>query len=147
MGLGRNGKKSRPAPAMNVTPLVDVVLVLLIIFMVVLPAMEEGVTIDVPSIDNADEVADDGMEPFLLSIAANGTFYFDTSVVAEDGLEAYLRDRHAAQPNRKVVLRADSNVRYASVRSLMHTCRQVGFPGVSLRVNPRNPEGAEQAHN
>ena len=53
-GLSRKGGASRPKPHMNVTPLVDVVLVLLIIFMIVIPAMEEGLNLEVPQVENPD---------------------------------------------------------------------------------------------
>ena len=127
---------------MNVTPLVDVVLVLLIIFMVVLPAMQDGVTVELPTIDNADDPQDSEMEPFQLSIARNGTFYFDTTAVRAEELESYLARQHEREPSRKIVLRADGNVPYVRVRELMLTAQTVGFPGVSLRVNERQEEEA-----
>lgn len=136
MSLSRRGK-GRPRPAMNVTPLVDVVLVLLIIFMVVLPAMQEGVSVALPTVDNADDPEDSEMEPFLLTIARNGAFYFDTTAIRAPELEAYLREQHASQPRRRIVIRADGAAPYLRIREMMHTCRQVGFPGVSLRVNAR----------
>jgi biopolymer transport protein ExbD len=128
---------------MNVTPLVDVVLVLLIIFMVVLPAMEEGLAIDVPSVSHQDEDHDSEMEPFLISITRDGSYYFDTTAIRQAEFEAFMRQQHTAQPRRKVVLRADSAVQYVRVREMMHLCREIGFPGVSLRVNARQTEDGQ----
>ena len=141
MGLSRKGG-NRPKPAMNVTPLVDVVLVLLIIFMVVLPAMEEGVTIDIPSIDHSDETTseDAQAEPFMISVARSGMYFFDNTPVPPAEFEEFLAERHRRQPQRRVVLRLDGQAPYLHVRELMATCRQIGFPGVSLRVNQRNDD-------
>lgn len=140
MGLGRKKNRHRPKPTMNVTPLVDVVLVLLIIFMVVLPALQDGITVDLPTIDNVDDPQDSEMEPFMLTIARNGAYYFDQTPIRTAEMEEFLTQQHRAQPRRKIVLRADGGVQYVRVREMMHVCRQVGFPGVSLRVNGRNQD-------
>ena len=113
--------------------------------MVVLPAMEEGLSIDVPSVSHEDENHDTEMEPFLVSIARDGSFYFDTTAIRRSEFEAYLRQQHSAQPRRKVVLRVDSAVQYVNVREMMHLCREIGFPGVSLRVNARQTDEGAQA--
>jgi len=122
---------------MNVTPLVDVVLVLLIIFMIVIPAMTEGVNLEVPAIHNVDEEGerDDGPEPVLLSIDADGRLLLDDRVVPEDQLEAHLRRARARRAHSRLVLRGDRGVAYARIRGLFARVSAVGFPGVSLRVN------------
>jgi biopolymer transport protein TolR len=134
-------RNARPRPIMNVTPLVDVVLVLLIIFMVVIPAMEQGLNIVVPGIFNVDEKVEEKGKPFMLSLTRDGQIYLDEDLVPPAGLENRLRLASRKEPNRRLVLRGDGAVPYGKVRSLYRTVQEVGFPGVSLRVNQRKGEG------
>ena len=134
--LSRKGHRAI-TPQMNVTPLVDVVLVLLIIFMVVIPAMEQGLQIDVPGIVNADAEDENAVDPFVLSVAASGQMYFENTAMPADRLEAFLREANRREPSRRLVLRGDRAVSYEHVRSLLAVVRRIGFPGVSLRVNQR----------
>lgn len=127
--------KYRPMPAMNVTPLVDVVLVLLIIFMVVIPAMEKSAQVDLPSIFNVDPEAKSKTDPFTLSLTSDGAMYFEQDALAPDQFEATLRAANDREPSRRLVLRADRKAHYGAVRKLFRACQEVGFPGVSLRVN------------
>ena len=125
----------RPHPVMNVTPLVDVVLVLLIIFMVVIPMMEKSAKVELPSIFNVDPEAGGKTDPFTLSIIADGTLYFEQDKVSPDQFEAKLREAHETEPTRRLVVRADRDTHYGDVRKLFKMCQQADFPGVSMRVN------------
>ncbi|HJL17809.1 MAG TPA: biopolymer transporter ExbD [Sandaracinaceae bacterium LLY-WYZ-13_1] len=134
--LSRKGGAQRPKPAMNVTPLVDVVLVLLIIFMIVIPAMEEGLNLELPAVQNPDpEQEEEGPEPIMLAVNANGTVFLQEQLVPDGELEAHLQRAHRRQPNRRLVLRGDRGVEYGEIRELFARAQAVGFPGVSLRVN------------
>src|SRR5262245_36050113 len=126
---------NRPQPVMNVTPLVDVVLVLLIIFMVVIPAMEKSAHVDLPSIFNVDPEAKSKTDPYTLSITADGTMFFEQDPIDATNFQATLRQANDADPSRRLVLRADTVAKYGKVRELFAACQEVGFPGVSLRVN------------
>ena len=136
---------SRPQPVMNVTPLVDVVLVLLIIFMVVVPMMEKSARVDLPSIANVDPEARAKTDPFTLSLTSDGGMYFENDRLDESTFIARLRAANQREPNRRLLLRADRTARYASVRSLFKACQEVGFPGISLRVNERKDALAVRA--
>ncbi|MCA9606587.1 MAG: biopolymer transporter ExbD [Myxococcales bacterium] len=134
--LSRKGRSGRPTPQMNVTPLVDVVLVLLIIFMIVIPAMTEGVNLEVPAVANVDEEAEDeGPEPVMISVNRHGVIFIDDLAVPEGELTAQLTNAHRRNPRSRLVLRGDRGVTYAQVRDLYAAAQAVGFPGVSLRVN------------
>jgi len=119
---------------MNVTPLVDVVLVLLIIFMVVIPMMEKSAKVELPSIFNVDAETK-APDPFTLSIVADGTLYFEQDKVPQEQFEAKLREANEREPSRRLVVRADRDTRYGDIRELFKMCQEVGFPGVSMRVN------------
>jgi len=131
--LSRNA--FRPQPVMNVTPLVDVVLVLLIIFMIIIPIMEKSAKVDLPTIFNADPEAKGKADPFTLSLTADGSMYFEQEKLSEDQFSAALQAANTREPSRRLVVRADWAAKYSDVRKLFKACQSVGFPGVSLRVN------------
>ena len=136
--LSRSGL--RPQPVMNVTPLVDVVLVLLIIFMVVIPMMEKAAHVELPSIFHVDREAKGKTDPFTLSLTADGSMYFERDRLDEASFVSRLREASQREPQRRLVLRADRSARYADVRRLFKACQEVGFPGISLRVNERKAD-------
>jgi biopolymer transport protein TolR len=131
--LSRNA--FRPQPAMNVTPLVDVVLVLLIIFMVVIPMMEKSAKVDLPTIFNVDPEAKGKTDPFTLSLTKNGSMYFEQDPLDDASFVRVLREANAREPSRRLVVRADQTAKYGDARRLFKACQELGFPGVSLRVN------------
>lgn len=129
-------------PEINVTPLVDVVLVLLIIFMVVTPQMEAGAPVDLPPFGSPDPKTKAKLEPITVSLTSRGTLYFEKQSVSREALRDRLRSVRAADPRRRVVVRADKAVRYGEVRSLFKECQELGFPGVSMQVGEIRREGA-----
>jgi biopolymer transport protein ExbD len=131
--LARAGQ--RPKPIMNVTPLVDVVLVLLIIFMVVIPMMEQSAQVVLPSIFNVDPEPKGKTDPFTLSLTTDGSMFFEKEPLPTERFIDKLRAANQREPQRRLVLRADRSARYADVRRLFKSCQDVGFPGISLRVN------------
>jgi biopolymer transport protein ExbD len=127
---------------MNVTPLVDVVLVLLIIFMVVIPALEQGMNIQIPGVQHVDAKAQgQNNQPFTLSVAKTGEVLFEDDEVAMAKLQTVLMAAARKEPGRRIVLRGDKDASYARVRQVYRIAQEVGFPGVSLKVNQRQPEG------
>ena len=135
------GARERPVPVMNVTPLVDVVLVLLIIFMVVVPMMEKNPSVTLPDIFNPDEEAKGKTDPYTVSVTAKGEVYFEEDLVPDSKLKDTLTQANKDDPARRIVLRADRNTNYKDVRKLFKACQTIGFPGVSMRVNALNKEG------
>lgn len=133
----RLNKKRQPEPEINVTPLVDVVLVLLIIFMVVIPAMESGAHIELPSISNVDEEVQGRVDPLTLSLQADGQLFLDKEPLAPEVLETRLTAEHETDVMRRIVLRADRGVHYSDARELFTMLQNIGFPGISLQVNER----------
>jgi biopolymer transport protein ExbD/biopolymer transport protein TolR len=123
---------------MNVTPLVDVVLVLLIIFMVVAPRMDQDVPVELPGIFNPDPEVDASSEPIKLTVSSAGEFYVGQEKYDLDGAIEALSAAHADEPLRRLVLRGDSRLTYGQVRTVLARAQQVGFPGMSFLVGERS---------
>ena len=130
---------------MNVTPLVDVVLVLLIIFMVVAPRLDQDVQVNRPGIFNPDPDTDASVEPLKVSVAKAGEYYIDEHKYDLDGAIENLSAAHAADPLRRLVLRADAKLTYGQVRDIFNRSQQVGFPGIALMVGERKAPATEHA--
>jgi biopolymer transport protein ExbD/biopolymer transport protein TolR len=133
--------RRRARPVMNVTPLVDVVLVLLIIFMVVIPLMEQNAPVDLPSIFNVDEQGRARNNPLEISLQSDGSIFLEMDRLAPNVIEQRLREAHEAEPNRRLVLRADREAPYEKVRALFAMCAEIGFPGIAMRVNQAGEDG------
>ncbi len=131
--LNSGGKKKGAQPNINVTPLVDVVLVLLIIFMVVLPDVQGGKPIDMMKVKAADK-HEDGAEPLTVTIDINEVYTWSKADVARQVALDGLKIEYARDPEQRVLLRADAGLRYAIVRDFFRDVQEIGFPTVSLAV-------------
>ena len=138
--VGSSTRAGDVQPDMNVTPLVDVVLVLLIIFMVVAPRLDQDVPIDLPGMHNPDPDTK-SFDPVKITIATKGEYYYEETPLDLDGLTQQLTALHTADPTRRLLLRADAKVGYGAVRELLARCQEIGFPGMSLLVGERSQRG------
>ncbi|MGH1342314.1 MAG: ExbD/TolR family protein [Nannocystales bacterium] len=128
-----SGRKKGAQPNINVTPLVDVVLVLLIIFMVVLPDVQGGKPVEMVKVAAADKHASD-VEPLTVTIDLSEVYTWDDADTTRDIALGGLRAEYARDPKQKVLLRADAGLRYAIVRDFFADVQDIGFPTVSLAV-------------
>ena len=130
MGWRERIRASAVQPDMNVTPLVDVVLVLLIIFMVVAPQLQRDIQVNLPGIFNPDPDVEANVEAIKVTLNAPGQFHVDDDQYDLDGVIQFLSDQHQQDPLRRLVLRADSGLKYGQIREFMARSQQIGFPGV-----------------
>ena len=125
------GPSRRPMADINVTPLVDVVLVLLIIFMVTAPFLQGGLEIDLPKVASKGLDVHEGL---IVSVRADRTIAIGQRVVAFDGLEQALQQSGAAQ--RPVFLKADQRVPYGTIVELIARMRRAGVASLGLVTEP-----------
>ena len=135
---GKTDLTASVQPDMNVTPLVDVVLVLLIIFMVVAPRLEHDVPVNLPGVVNPDPVAAAGEDALKVTVAATGEVWIDGQRYDESGALAALQAAHAADPQRRLAIRGDERLTYGQVRAVCAQAQRIGFPGVALLVGERH---------
>lgn len=134
----------RLRPEINVTPLVDVVLVLLIIFMVSAPQLEAGERVELPSIGHVDAQAK--LDSVTLTATVSGRFLLEKEVVEEGDLDRRLEAVRQKSPDKRVVLKADRAMQYGKVRALFARVQKIGFPGVALMVEEHVANAGSGGH-
>jgi biopolymer transport protein TolR len=136
----RLGEPARMQAAINITPLVDVVLVLLIIFMVMAPEMRKGPEVNLPNTLRPREQGDERGR-ILVTIDQGGGMWIDEESVTADGFADALRAAAVAKEDPKVVIRADARLRVGDVRLAMLAVEEAGFHGVGLIAKRAGAEG------
>jgi biopolymer transport protein ExbD len=126
------GEPGRMQASINITPLVDVVLVLLIIFMVMAPTMmRKGPDVDLPHTQKPNDQGDERGR-VLVSVDESGSLWIDDQAVQPEKFADSLRAAVGNDPNPKVVLRGDARLHFREVRLAMEAIEQAGFQGVGL---------------
>lgn len=134
MQLGGKGLNAE----INVTPLVDVMLVLLIIFMVITPMLQRGKAVQLPQTQNPEKQPDEGKDVVVsvqyLRKGAGFEYhvFLGPDQVSEEGLRTRLIDELRRDPGRQVYLKGDRRLSYGAVRQVMEICHQAGFTQVKL---------------
>ena len=139
LGPGRRGRRT-PMSEINVTPMVDVMLVLLIIFMVTAPLLATGVQVDLPETKAAP--LDQDREPIAISIDASGTVFVDETPVPNEALGARLEQiarSSSEEGGPRIFLRGDRALDYGRVMAVMGEINRAGLRRVSL-VSTAAPE-------
>ena len=145
MTAASTSRKKQLEPEMNVTPLVDVVLVLLIIFMVIAPQLEHGQRVELPAVFQPDPKVKTKLDPITLTLTSGGMLFLEKEAVADlPALRGRLTELRAAEPDRRVVIKGDASLAYGKMREAFALCQDVGFSGISLMVSQRGAKGAAE---
>jgi biopolymer transport protein TolR len=130
----------RPLAEINVTPMVDVMLVLLIIFMVTAPLMTSGVSVDLPK-TNAQPINNDS-QPLTVSVRSNGDVYLQDEQVPLPDVVGKLKAIAQNNPDRRIFVRGDKDLPYGRIMELMGIITQGGFTHVALLAEQTGPAAA-----
>ncbi|HYD17406.1 MAG TPA: protein TolR [Patescibacteria group bacterium] len=139
--LGRRGhRRANVMAEINVTPMVDVMLVLLIIFMVTAPLLSAGVAIDLPKA-RAKAMAQQDSKPIEITIDNSGGIYIGETRVNQDRMASMLQALAAETTDRRVYLKADTKSNYGKVMTIMAAINTAGFSKIALVTDPTTAQG------
>jgi biopolymer transport protein TolR len=119
----------------NVTPLVDVVLVLLIIFMVVTPMLQRGKDVQLPVTSNPDAKKTDEKNEILVSISSDAKIYLDTTLVTKEQLTSTMAETYQRSPGKTIVIKGDKRLTFGDVKDIMLIVNQAGFTNVAIMAD------------
>jgi biopolymer transport protein TolR len=144
--------KKKPSPfadagvksEINVTPLVDVCLVMLIIFMVVTPMLQKGVDVALPETSTPEKMPENEKQ-LTVSIKQDGNVFVGQNWIPNENLEAQLAEIYNQTPDKQVVVKGDRRLKYKDVRRVMQLLNEAGFSRVGLVTNKEDRSGGGHA--
>ena len=146
MALAKRDEGSKVNSNINVTPMVDVMLVLLIIFMVITPMLQKGVSVDMAKVNSPAPMPDaDKEDALLISIMRDGKIYFGSDRVDADKLSQLVKDRLANKVDKRVFIKSDARSRYGTVVDVVDNVRSAGVDDVGLLTEQKKTGPAGQA--
>jgi len=125
------GSKGSLKADINVTPLVDVMLVLLIIMMLIAPMLQQGVSLKLPTAQNASDKPESS-EQTVIAIAANRSIYLNAKQIGESELATKVTEKLEGKAEKIVLIKADEEVEYGAVMAAMDQLRQAGIEDIGL---------------
>ncbi|HTO88025.1 MAG TPA: biopolymer transporter ExbD [Thermoanaerobaculia bacterium] len=133
MAMGGASARDKLQSDINVTPLVDVCLVLLIIFMVVTPMLQKGVDVQLPITDNPDKKPENSNQT-LISVkwATPPIYYLGSNPLSKTDFQRQLDELYQRKPGAELVIKADQRLKYADVKDVMKMTKDAGFQNVGL---------------
>ena len=135
MAFGTQDDTDEVMNEINMTPLVDVMLVLLIIFIITVPVMKHAVNVDLPRASSQRE--DAKPETVRLAVQADGTYYWNESKVTDEALPGLLRTEAAKNPQPDLHIRGDKAVRYERVAQALAAAQQAGLRKIGFITEPK----------
>jgi biopolymer transport protein TolR len=142
MGVAVRNEGSKVNANINVTPMVDVMLVLLIIFMVITPMLQNKVSVDMAKVDNPTSMPDaDKEDAIVVAITRDGQVYLGQDKIAVSELGARVRDKIADKPGKTIFVRADARAQFRAVEDAIDAVRTAGVDEVGLLTQKREPGG------
>lgn len=122
-----------PLAEINTTPLVDVMLVLMVIFLVTAPVLNQAVKLELPH-DKARQI--DESQPIMVSVDAEGKYYWNDAPVSEKDLEQHLKSTADLNAKQQIYVKADANVAYSKVSYILATSVRFGLTNVGFVTSP-----------
>lgn len=136
MALGKldNEEYTAPMAEINVTPFVDVMLVLLVIFLVTAPMLTQAVSLELPN-ETATEIAD--KNPITISVQADGSYHWDKDAISAEELDMRLEAAGAHDAKQAIHLRADTHVAYGKVSKVLVLAQRHGLRNIGFVTEPK----------
>ena len=139
MSMQVGGSSTGPKADINVTPLVDVMLVLLIIMMIIAPLLQQGVALTLPVANNSSEKPET-QEDTLVQITADGRFHVNGKAVQDNELRVRVEEALELKAQRILIIKADEDTPYSSVMQAMDELRAVGLEDIGLITDRRGAQ-------
>jgi biopolymer transport protein ExbD/biopolymer transport protein TolR len=146
MGIAVRNEGTKVNSNINVTPMVDVMLVLLIIFMVITPMLQNKVSVDMAKVDNPTNMPDaDKEDAIVVAITRDGQVYLGQNKTSLDELGVQVREKLADKPGKTIYVRADARAQYRAVEDAIDAVRTAGVEDVGLLTQKKegNLSGGE----